>query len=154
MAKRKSRSRSRLLGRDPTGHKNGAHREEDNTRDENEHMDKTRRIKMRDRSVTSCKDHISQPVQRLGPIWPKSGESFQKCKKTRASEVSRRPKMQVLDTTLFTNGMDAPDLATVKDFLRFHIPTRHGEIIEKPTADLVNIFANGFSPASPVSRAH
>ena len=107
-------------------------------------MDKTRRIKMRDRSVTSCKDHISQPVQSLGPIWPKSGESFQKCKKTRASEVSRRPKMQALDTILFTNGMDAPDLATVKYFLRFHIPTRHGEIIEKPTADLVNIFAKWF----------
>jgi hypothetical protein len=45
--------------------------------------------------------------------------------------------------------IEAPDLATVKDFLRFYIATSRGKIVEKPTADSLS-----FSPASPVSRAH
>jgi hypothetical protein len=47
-------------------------------------------------------------------------------------------------------GVDAPDLATVKDFLRFYIATSRGKIVEKPTADSVNTFAEwffaGFTP--------
>lgn len=35
-------------------------------------------------------------------------------------------------------GRDAPDLVTVKDFLRFYIATSRGKIVEKPTADSVN----------------
>jgi hypothetical protein len=38
-------------------------------------------------------------------------------------------------------GIDAPDLATVKDFLRFYIALSRGKIAEKPTADSVNTFA-------------
>jgi hypothetical protein len=32
-------------------------------------------------------------------------------------------------------GVNAPDLATVKDFLRFHIATSRGKIVEKPTVN-------------------
>jgi hypothetical protein len=35
-------------------------------------------------------------------------------------------------------GVDAPDLITIKDFLRFYIVTSCGKIVEKPTADSVN----------------
>ena len=41
-------------------------------------------------------------------------------------------------------GVDAPNLATVKDFLRFHTATSRGKIVEKPTADSVNTFAEWF----------
>lgn len=41
-------------------------------------------------------------------------------------------------------GVDAPDLATVKDFLRFYIATSRGKIVEKPTPDSVNSFAEWF----------
>jgi hypothetical protein len=35
-------------------------------------------------------------------------------------------------------GLNAPDPATVKDFLRFHIATSRGKIVEKPKADSVD----------------
>jgi len=35
-------------------------------------------------------------------------------------------------------GVDAPDLATVKDFLRLCIATSRGNIVEKPTADSID----------------
>jgi hypothetical protein len=43
-------------------------------------------------------------------------------------------------------GVDAPDLATAKDFLRFYIATSRGKIddSERPTADSINIFAEWF----------
>jgi hypothetical protein len=41
-------------------------------------------------------------------------------------------------------GVEAPDLDTVKDFLRFHISTSRGKIVDEPTADSVNAFAEWF----------
>jgi hypothetical protein len=41
-------------------------------------------------------------------------------------------------------GVDALDLATVKDFIRFHAASNSGKIVELPTADLVNAFAEWF----------
>jgi hypothetical protein len=40
--------------------------------------------------------------------------------------------------------VDAPDLATVKDFLRFHISISRGYIDEKQTVDSVNTHAEWF----------
>ena len=34
--------------------------------------------------------------------------------------------------------MEAPDLATIKDFFRFHIATSCGRIVAKPTVDSIN----------------
>lgn len=42
------------------------------------------------------------------------------------------------------SGVQAPDLATVKDFLCFHAATSRGKIVTKPTADSVNAFAEWF----------
>lgn len=43
-------------------------------------------------------------------------------------------------------GVDAPDLATVKDFLRFYIATSRGKIDEneRPTVDSLSTFAKWF----------
>ena len=40
--------------------------------------------------------------------------------------------------------MEAPDLATVKDFLRFHAAASKGKIKEKITSDSLNTFAEWF----------
>jgi len=41
-------------------------------------------------------------------------------------------------------GVDAPDLATIKDFFRFYIATSDGRIVAKPTADSINTNAEWF----------
>jgi hypothetical protein len=41
-------------------------------------------------------------------------------------------------------GVNAPNLTTVKDFLHFHIATSRGKIVEETTVDLVNTFAEWF----------
>ena len=41
-------------------------------------------------------------------------------------------------------GVEAPDLATVKDFLRFYVATSRGKIVERPTVDSINTVAEWF----------
>jgi hypothetical protein len=41
-------------------------------------------------------------------------------------------------------GVDAPDLPTVKDFIRFLAAGSRGKIVELPTVDSVNAFAEWF----------
>jgi hypothetical protein len=41
-------------------------------------------------------------------------------------------------------NVEAPDLATVKDFFRFHAATSKGKIVERPTSDSLNTFAEWF----------
>jgi hypothetical protein len=46
-------------------------------------------------------------------------------------------------------GVEAPDLATIKDFFRFYIATSCGRIVAKPTVDSINTntewFFTGFT---------
>jgi hypothetical protein len=35
-------------------------------------------------------------------------------------------------------GVETPDLATIKDFFRFYIATSYGRIVAKPTVDSIN----------------
>ena len=41
-------------------------------------------------------------------------------------------------------NVEAPDLATVKDFLRFHVATSKNKIQEEVTCDSLNTFAEWF----------
>jgi len=41
-------------------------------------------------------------------------------------------------------GVACPDLATVKDFIRFYIATNNRRLDERPTVDSVNIVAEWF----------
>jgi hypothetical protein len=38
-------------------------------------------------------------------------------------------------------GVDAPALPTVKDFLRFYVAASRGKVVQRTTADWVNTFA-------------
>jgi hypothetical protein len=52
-------------------------------------------------------------------------------------------------------GVDAPALPTVKDFLRFYVAASRGKVVQRTTADWVNTFAEWglfFLAASPVLR--
>lgn len=41
-------------------------------------------------------------------------------------------------------GVDAPDMVTVKDFVRFYVATSRGKIVRQPTADTINTCAEWF----------
>jgi hypothetical protein len=41
-------------------------------------------------------------------------------------------------------GVDAPDVPIVKDFIRFSAAASRGKIVELPTVDSVNTFAEWF----------
>jgi hypothetical protein len=55
------------------------------------------------------------------------------------------PTRLLYKTKSLKKYVDAPDLATVKDFLRFHAATSKGKIREKISCDLLNTFAEWFS---------
>lgn len=95
MAKRKSRLRRCSLRRNPTVIGKVLTERKTALETRMSIWTRRRRIKVWGWSVTSCKDTVSQPVQRSVPIRPKPGGSFQKRKKTGVSEVSRRPTMPV-----------------------------------------------------------
>jgi hypothetical protein len=153
MAKRKSRPRSCSLGRNPMVI--GKVLTERKTALETRISIWTRRgrIKMRGWSVKSCRDHYLTAGANVGADTPQTRWVTSETQKDWRQRGLPAPDDASARTTLH-KGMDAPDPATVKDFLCFHIPTSHSEVVEKPTADSVNTSAEWFSPASPVSQAH
>ena len=64
-------------------------------------------------------------------------------------EEALREELPVPEEAAVRDGVlkkhvDAPDLVTVKDFLRFHAATSKGKIREKITCDSLNTFAEWF----------
>ena len=49
------------------------------------------------------------------------------------------PDEAVTQERVLGKDVEAPDLATVKDFLRFHATTNKGKIMERLTSDSLNI---------------
>jgi len=56
----------------------------------------------------------------------------------------RPPDEATVRERFLGEGVDAPDLATMKDFIRFRAVTSRGKIVKEPTADSVNTFAEWF----------
>ena len=54
------------------------------------------------------------------------------------------PDEAAVQDQVLKKHVDAPDLATVKDFLRFHAATSKGKIREKISYDSLNTFAEWF----------
>ena len=54
------------------------------------------------------------------------------------------PDEAALRDRVLKKHVNAPDLATVKDFLRFHAATSKGKIKEKISCDSLNTFAEWF----------
>lgn len=61
-----------------------------------------------------------------------------------AQEGLTSPSEAVARQRCLGEGVKALDLETVKDFLRFHISTSRGKIVQQPTADSLNAFAEWF----------
>ena len=51
------------------------------------------------------------------------------------------PDEAVTRERVLGKDVEAPDLATVKDFLRFHAATSKGKIVERPASESLNTFA-------------
>lgn len=62
-----------------------------------------------------------------------NAEKFYRERAPHPSEAMARQRYLV-------GGVESPDLATVKDFLRIHIATSRAKIVTQPNADFVNIF--------------
>jgi hypothetical protein len=54
------------------------------------------------------------------------------------------PDEAAIRERVLRKNVEAPDLATVKDFLRFHAAASKGKIKEKITTDSLNTFAEWF----------
>ncbi|MCJ1426427.1 hypothetical protein MMC29_004330 [Sticta canariensis] len=107
------------------GYKRGAHKEQDKTVHREKHVKKTRK----DQDATLNRYviwHLSEMEQDAvhGGLPALSEEA--------AREQCLRP------------GIEAPDLATVKDFIRFYIATSHPQLAEQPTVDSINTVAEWF----------
>ena len=54
------------------------------------------------------------------------------------------PDEAVVRELVLAKNVEAPDLVTVKDFLRFHAAAGKGMIVEQTTCDSLNTFAEWF----------
>ena len=66
-----------------------------------------------------------------------------RCAKMRLSETSPLPTRPVSGITCLHEGVEALDLAMVKDFSRFYIATSYGRIVAQPTPDSITPLLNG-----------
>ena len=115
----------KLLARvESKGYKKGAHREKDSTRDDKRHIGKAKNDQNMALDCYILQGiRVSRLLQRSVLARPKSDGHSQKCK------YSLQQKLPILDEAssrqrFLREGVDAPDLATAKDFLYFYIATR------------------------------
>ena len=62
------------------------------------------------------------------------------------------PSEAMVRESCLKKGVEAPDLAAMKDFARFSAAASKGKIVELPTADSLNTFLEWFLPDSPASQ--
>jgi hypothetical protein len=74
-----------------------------------------------------------------------------KCRGTLHREAYPLPNEAMVRDHCLGKGVEAPGLATVKDFLRFHAAASRGKIVKGITADSVNTFAVWFFDALAMS---
>jgi len=125
MAKRKETAQELLARAEANSYQRGACRDQDSTRDGHRHINKT----MKDHTVA-----LDRYV-----LWTHS--EMQKESLHRGLPIPDEANARL---RCLREGVEAPDLATIKDFLRFHIATSRGKIVKILTADSVNTFAEWF----------
>jgi hypothetical protein len=54
------------------------------------------------------------------------------------------PDLAMVRKDCLRNAVEAADLATIKDFLRFYAKTSRAKILEEPTSDSINTFTEWF----------
>jgi len=120
----------KLLARaEANGYKRGEHKEKDETRDSRKHVEKTKKDQEAalHRYILWNLGEMRRDYIQRGLPPPDKATARERC---------------------LGEGVDAPDLATVKDFLRFYVATSKGKIVKRPTADSVSTFAEWFFAAS------
>jgi hypothetical protein len=105
---------------------------------------RSRRIKVQPCIVTSCeRAFVFTPLRRLILTWYFSWR-HEEMKEDALQKGLPVPDEAAVRDRVLTKHVDAPDLATVKDFLRFHAATSKGKIREEISCDSLNTFAEWF----------
>ncbi|KAI9773208.1 MAG: hypothetical protein M1839_002216 [Geoglossum umbratile] len=119
-----------LRGATARGYQVGAHREKDTINEGPKYVKKT----LRDQNWA-----LSRYAKWIECVEiEKEGEG----EESKAERVERAESARL--EYCFPKGAPCPDLATTKDFLRFHIALSQGRIRDKTTVDSVNTFAEWF----------
>ena len=94
--------------------------------------------------VMSCERGLClPPLRRLILTWHFSWH-HEEMKEDALEKGLPVPDEAAVRDRVLKQHVEAPDLATVKDFLRFHAATSKGKIKEKITCDSLNTFAEWF----------
>ncbi|KAI9866781.1 MAG: hypothetical protein M1813_000723 [Trichoglossum hirsutum] len=123
---RKQATAEELLARvKANGYERGAHQEKDSIRDANRHVEKTKKIRIVSYAPIFIVLQAKEDCLKNGTPIPDEAAAFivtvrENCLGKRAS---------------------APDIETVKDFLRFYIATSRGILDHRYTVDSVNTYA-------------
>jgi hypothetical protein len=105
---------------------------------------RSRRIKMQRCIVTSCeRAFVFTPLRQLILTWHFSWH-HEEMKEDALQKGLPVPDEAAVQDQVLKKHVDAPDLATVKDFLRFYAATSKGKIREKISCDSLNTFAEWF----------
>jgi hypothetical protein len=87
----------------------------------------------------SCKGPASWPARRPVLPHPKTRWTLSEIQKDSLQRGLPTPDEASVRHYCLLEGVDAPDLVMVKDFLLSYIATSCGKIIKKPMADSVDI---------------
>jgi hypothetical protein len=141
-----------LAQAEANGYRMGAYREEDSVRDRHKHVKKTveEHNKVLKRYVLcgpsspffpclSGKREFGADAEAPLPRW-----NLLRKKMDCAREGRGAPDEDTVREQCLGKGVEAPDLATVKDFLRFRAASGRGLIDKKITADSLQTFAESF----------
>jgi hypothetical protein len=100
-------------------------------------------IKMQRWIVMSCEGALCPPLRRWILTWDFSWH-HEEAKEDALQKGLPIPDEAAIRERVLRKNVEAPDLATVKDFLRFHAAASEGKIKEKITSDSLNTFAEWF----------
>ncbi|KAH0543790.1 hypothetical protein FGG08_001972 [Glutinoglossum americanum] len=129
MARKEATAEELLARAEANGYERGAHREKDSVRDANRHIEKTKK----NQDGFLC--------------------LYVKFMALQAKEDNLKNGTPIPDEAAFIDtvrgnclgkGAPAPDIETVKDFIRFYIATSQGRLDRRSTVDSVNTYAEWF----------
>ena len=103
-------------------------------------------------TATCCKGASSTTIKRSIQTWNFSWH-YGGMKEDALQKGHPVPDEAAVRERVLRENVDAPDLAAVKDFLRFHAATSKGKIQEEVTCDSLNTFAEWFFASSQSSMS-
>jgi hypothetical protein len=134
-----------LARAEANGYKRGEHKEKHMVPSRHKHVDKTKKDQDAEWNRYVLWKATSFALSKASLLLTKSARwNVSEMERDSAQRGLPPPNEATVRERFLGKGADAPDLATVKDCLRFRAATNRGKIVEKPTADSLNAFAEWF----------